>query len=96
MVSFWLTSSTSRIRHDKELVAKAFDEGAKVCFDITVYENTLLKALQFYVCGAGKIAAGVKQAIVEYIKEHKPTDETSAVAIFDKIMEGRYATDIFE
>ncbi|TFK90994.1 bifunctional P-450/NADPH-P450 reductase [Polyporus arcularius HHB13444] len=68
-----------RIRHDKELVAKAFDEGAK-----------------FYVCGAGKIAAGVKQAIVEYIKEHKPTDETSAVAIFDKIMEGRYATDIFE
>ncbi|RPD56624.1 cytochrome P450 [Lentinus tigrinus ALCF2SS1-7] len=68
-----------RIRHDKELVAKAFDEGAK-----------------FYVCGAGKIAAGVKQAIVDYIKERKPTDEVQAVAIFDQIMEGRYATDIFE
>ncbi|KAI0693861.1 bifunctional P-450/NADPH-P450 reductase [Cerioporus squamosus] len=68
-----------RIRHDKELVAKAFEEGSK-----------------FYVCGARKMSAGVKQAIVDYIKENKSTDEAGAVAVFDKIMEGRYATDIFE
>ncbi|RPD57416.1 bifunctional P-450/NADPH-P450 reductase [Lentinus tigrinus ALCF2SS1-7] len=68
-----------RIRKDKDLVATAFDEGAK-----------------FYVCGAGKIAAGVKQAIVDYIKQRKMTDEAAAVAVFDQLMEGRYATDIFE
>ena len=34
--------------------------------------------------------------MVDYIKQRKATDEADAVAIFNKIMEGRYATDIFE
>ncbi|KAI0694744.1 fatty acid hydroxylase [Earliella scabrosa] len=51
---------------------------------------------KIYVCGAGRIAAGVKEAIVRFIKEQKKTDEASALAHFEKIMNGRYATDIFE
>lgn len=49
-----------------------------------------------YVCGAGRIAAGVKETIVAYIKENRQIDDAAALAIFDKIMQGRYATDIFE
>ena len=52
--------------------------------------------LQIYVCGAGRIAAGVKEAIIQFIKEQKKTDDASALAHFEKIMNGRYATDIFE
>ncbi|KAI0754463.1 bifunctional P-450/NADPH-P450 reductase [Daedaleopsis nitida] len=49
-----------------------------------------------FVCGAGRIAAGVKETIVGFIKENRQTDDADALAIFDKIMRGRYATDIFE
>lgn len=48
------------------------------------------------MCGSSKVAAGVKQTIVDFIKEQKQTDDADALAIFDKIMQGRYATDIFE
>ncbi|KAI0770681.1 fatty acid hydroxylase [Fomes fomentarius] len=51
---------------------------------------------QIYVCGSGKIAAGVKETIVRYIQADKQTDDATALAMFDKIMHGRYATDIFE
>ena len=58
-----------------------------------VCANTLVK---IYVCGAGRIAAGVKQTIIEFLKEEENVDDAGANAMFDKIMNGRYATDIFE
>ena len=48
------------------------------------------------MCGAGKIAAAVKETIVEFIKEVRQTDDAGARAVFEKVMHGRYATDIFE
>ncbi len=51
---------------------------------------------QIYVCGAGKIAAGVKQTIVTFLKQQNNVDDAGAVKIFDKIMNDRYATDIFD
>ncbi|KAM5540781.1 hypothetical protein V8D89_005425 [Ganoderma adspersum] len=51
---------------------------------------------KIYVCGAGKIAAGVKQTIVTFIKQQNNVDDAGAVKIFDKIMNDRYATDIFD
>ncbi|KAI0767655.1 fatty acid hydroxylase [Fomes fomentarius] len=51
---------------------------------------------QIFVCGSGKIAADVKETIVRYIKANRQTDDAAALAIFEKIMHGRYATDIFE
>ncbi|KAI0354817.1 fatty acid hydroxylase [Trametes cingulata] len=51
---------------------------------------------RFFVCGASKVAAGVKQVLVEFIKETRNLDDEGALMTFDEIMSGRYATDIFE
>ena len=48
------------------------------------------------MCGSNKVSAGVKEAIVDFIKEYKLSEEAEAVAAFDKVMSGRYATDVFE
>ena len=51
---------------------------------------------QFFVCGSGKVSTGVKETILSLIKVRTQTDDAAASAIFDKVMKGRYATDIFE
>lgn len=52
---------------------------------------------QFFVCGAGKIASGVKEMLVAIIKEsHPEVDDARALVMFHEITSGRYATDIFE
>ncbi|KAI0694739.1 bifunctional P-450/NADPH-P450 reductase [Earliella scabrosa] len=51
---------------------------------------------KIFVCGSSKIAAGVKQTIIEVLKEGKDIDEAAALACFSELMNGRYATDIFE
>ncbi len=53
-------------------------------------------SFQIFVCGAGRIAAGVKQTFVAFIKEREGVDEEGAVKIFSEMMKNRYATDIFE
>ena len=51
---------------------------------------------QFFVCGSGKVSTGVKETILSLIKVRTQTDDAAALAIFDKVMKCRYATDIFE
>ncbi|OCH86408.1 bifunctional P-450/NADPH-P450 reductase [Obba rivulosa] len=52
---------------------------------------------KFFVCGASKIAAGVKETLIAIIKEGKPElDDSQAEDIFQEITSGRFATDIFE
>ncbi|KAM5540807.1 hypothetical protein V8D89_005451 [Ganoderma adspersum] len=59
--------------------------------------SALLKqGAKIYVCGAGRIAVGVKQTFVAFIKEKEDVDEEGAVKIFTEMMKDRYATDIFE
>ena len=48
------------------------------------------------MCGSGKVSTGVKETILSLIKVRTQTDDAAASAIFDKVMKGRYATDIFE
>lgn len=48
------------------------------------------------MCGSSKIAAGVKQTIIKVIADQKGLDEEKAVACFNEVLNGRYATDIFE
>ena len=48
------------------------------------------------MCGSGKVSTGVKETILSLIKVRTQTDDAAALAIFDKVMKGRYATDIFE
>ncbi|OSC98018.1 bifunctional P-450/NADPH-P450 reductase [Trametes coccinea BRFM310] len=51
---------------------------------------------KFYVCGSSKVAAGVKQVLVQFFKETRNLDDEGALATFEEVMNGRYATDIFE
>lgn len=53
-------------------------------------------SVQFFVCGSSKIASGVKRVLIEIIKESRHLDDEAALAAFDEMMNGRYATDIFE
>ena len=42
------------------------------------------------------VATSVKEAIVGFIMEHQGLNKVDALTKFDKIMQGRFATDIFE
>ena len=52
--------------------------------------------MQFYLCGSGKIATAVKQKLVSIIQESRQVDEVEATKLFGKILNGRFATDVFE
>ncbi|KAL1937786.1 hypothetical protein VTO73DRAFT_12805 [Trametes versicolor] len=58
--------------------------------------GAFLKGGKFFVCGSSKVASGVKRVLVEIIKETRHLDDEAALVAFDEIMNGRYATDIFE
>ncbi|KAI0629781.1 fatty acid hydroxylase [Trametes polyzona] len=58
--------------------------------------GAFLKGGKFFVCGASKVASGVKQVLVEIIKETRQLDDEAALTTFEELMNGRYATDIFE
>ncbi|KAF7973316.1 hypothetical protein HWV62_15559 [Athelia sp. TMB] len=51
---------------------------------------------KFFSCGSGKVATGIKEALVKIIKEKHDVDDTEAAAKFDKISQGRYSADIFD
>ncbi|EMD34546.1 hypothetical protein CERSUDRAFT_116692 [Gelatoporia subvermispora B] len=52
---------------------------------------------KFYVCGASKVAAGVKESLIAIVKDsNQEISDAEAAETFHKITSGRYATDIFE
>ena len=53
-------------------------------------------ALQIYVCGSGKIATAVKATLVKIVQEHRNVDVATATATFNELIQGRFATDVFE
>ncbi|EIN12923.1 fatty acid hydroxylase [Punctularia strigosozonata HHB-11173 SS5] len=50
---------------------------------------------QLYSCGSRKMATGVKEKLIELIKESRGCNNTEAEAAFERVR-GRYATDIFD
>ncbi|KAJ7067224.1 fatty acid hydroxylase [Mycena amicta] len=50
----------------------------------------------FFTCGSAGVAKGIKKTLVDIIRVMNDTDETDAVGKFEKIVKGRYATDIFD
>ncbi|KAJ7452215.1 fatty acid hydroxylase [Mycena latifolia] len=50
----------------------------------------------FFTCGSGSAAKGIKAALIEIIKRGNEIDTDEAIARFEKITKGRYATDIFD
>lgn len=51
---------------------------------------------QFFTCGSANVAKGVKSTLVDIIKAEENVDEAEATEKFERIMKGRYATDIFD
>ncbi|KAJ7622599.1 fatty acid hydroxylase [Mycena polygramma] len=54
------------------------------------------KGASFFTCGSASVAQAVKTTLVNIIMEERKVDLTEATGKFDKILKGRYATDIFE
>jgi cytochrome P450 / NADPH-cytochrome P450 reductase len=52
---------------------------------------------QFYVCGSGKVASGVKQKLLDIIGERGSVDGVEAAARMDRIIKAsRFTMDVFE
>ncbi|OSC96348.1 fatty acid hydroxylase [Trametes coccinea BRFM310] len=69
-----------RVWHDRELVKQAYDQ-----------QNARL-----FTCGSGKMAQGIKKVLTELIKESRGCSDDEAARLFERAIQGRYATDIFE
>lgn len=52
---------------------------------------------QMFTCGSGAMSKGIKSRLIAIIQEvDVGSDEVKAAEKFTQIMEGRYATDIFD
>ncbi|KAJ6454166.1 fatty acid hydroxylase [Mycena sanguinolenta] len=60
----------------------------------------IVKALNngasFYTCGSAAVAKGIKTTLVEIIMKEENLEFSEAMEKFERIMKGRYATDVFE
>ncbi|KAF7367846.1 Fatty acid hydroxylase [Mycena sanguinolenta] len=50
----------------------------------------------FFTCGSANVAKGIKASLVEIIKQADSTNTEDATVKFERILKGRYATDIFD
>ncbi|KAJ7640087.1 fatty acid hydroxylase [Mycena polygramma] len=50
----------------------------------------------FFTCGSALVAKGIKSTLVDILMEGENVDATEAAKKFEKVLKGRYATDIFE
>ncbi|KAI0071730.1 bifunctional P-450/NADPH-P450 reductase [Panus rudis PR-1116 ss-1] len=55
-----------------------------------------LDGAKFYLCGSSKVAASVKEKFTTIIGHIKQEDAGSASKSFEEMMNGRFATDVFE
>ena len=87
----------SRVWHDREDVRDAYDhQKAKVRPSSPVDVIAANPCLQLFTCGSGKVSQGVKKVLTDIIKEAKGFTDEEAAAAFERAIQGRYATDIFE
>ncbi|THH31499.1 hypothetical protein EUX98_g2663, partial [Antrodiella citrinella] len=64
--------------------------------DRTEVSKAFLAGGKFYLCGSGKIATEVKKKLIAIIQEARQLDEAAATVAFAEILNGRFATDVFE
>lgn len=82
-------------------MSKAFLAGGKVSTRDREFHQEFhclhsTSELQFYLCGSGKIATEVKKKLIAIIQEARQLDEAAATVAFAEILNGRFATDVFE
>ncbi|KAL0564092.1 hypothetical protein V5O48_017963 [Marasmius crinis-equi] len=77
-------------------------EGCKYVQDREYHDKEDVKQMfkagaQFYICGSGQVARGVKARSVEVVQSaHENMNGTAAAAHFEEVMKGRYNTDVFD
>ncbi|KAI0356058.1 fatty acid hydroxylase [Trametes cingulata] len=69
-----------RAWQDRAIIKNAYD-----------HENARL-----FTCGSGKMAQGVKKVLTAIIQESRGCSDEEAAVLFERAIQGRYATDIFE
>ncbi|KAI0676431.1 fatty acid hydroxylase [Trametes maxima] len=69
-----------RAWHDRAAIRQAYD-----------HQNA-----KFFTCGSGKMAQGVKKVLTDIIQEARGCSDDEAARLFERAIQGRYATDIFE
>lgn len=88
--------SHSRVWADRKDIKDLYTANAKAsCFDYGSITK-LNCCLQFFTCGAGKVASGIKEKLVAILQEGGDLTEAEALAKFESVTKGRYATDIFD
>ncbi|KAG7449852.1 fatty acid hydroxylase [Guyanagaster necrorhizus] len=51
---------------------------------------------KFFTCGSGQVAKGIRNKLVEILETQQDLDYDQAAEKFQQVMQGRYATDIFD
>ncbi|KAI0690214.1 cytochrome P450 [Cytidiella melzeri] len=79
----------------------AASEGCKYVQDRVWHDRQVIveawsKGAKLYVCGSGKMATAVKGTLIKILEENRQLDAASAKATFNEIINGRFATDVFE
>ncbi|KAI8976616.1 fatty acid hydroxylase [Trametes punicea] len=78
--SFGCKYVQDRVWYDRAIVKEAYD-----------HQNAKL-----FTCGSGKMAQGIKKVLTKLIKESRNCSDEEAARLFERAIQGRYATDIFE
>lgn len=88
----------SRAWQDRTLVRGAYDHHNARVSDLpgTALRILAYRDVQLFTCGSGKMALGVKKVLTQMIKESRDCSDEEAAMLFEKAIQGRYATDIFE
>ncbi|CCM04514.1 uncharacterized protein FIBRA_06695 [Fibroporia radiculosa] len=51
---------------------------------------------KFYTCGSRRVAQGIMGVLTKIVQEGQQVEEAKAAEILERLVEGRYATDVFE
>jgi len=88
----------SRIWQDRDVVRKWFRDNASVSiFRVPITYTTLTRMMQYFFCGSGKVALGVKDKLGDIILEAKGGNKEEAAAFLAQLSKmSRFATDIFD
>ncbi|KAK0194657.1 fatty acid hydroxylase [Armillaria mellea] len=68
----------------------------QVWHDREVVNDAYHAGAKFFTCGSGQVAKGIKNKLVELLRIQHGLDQDQAMEKFQQIMQGRYATDIFD
>lgn len=89
----------SRVWQDKDIVRKLFQDNANVSTSHLPVNDVraLTRTMQYYFCGSGTVALGVKERLGDIVLEAKGGSKEEAATFLAQLSKvSRFATDIFD